>query len=135
MKNIQWLFLIVISLFSANVLAEDPCPYSIKGATVMLTLQNEVNLKISSSAMCNQKIYFADRFVDADVEVWKMGKLVGKFYSRRVSYDMKSLKIILQNSLLLDSEIILDKKAKEVNFMMIDLKNNRVSSSLGETRF
>lgn len=85
--------------------------------------------------MCNQKIYFADRFLDADVEVWKMGKLVGKFYSRKVAYDMKSLKIVLQNSLLLESEILTNNKTKDINFMMIDLKKNRVSSSMGEVRF
>ena len=135
MKNIQWLLLIILLVLSFGVSAAESCPYSIEGATVMLTLPNKVNVKISSAAMCNQKIYFADRFFDADVEVWKMGKLVGKFYSRRVSYDMKSLKIILQNSLLLESEVILDKKAKDISFMMIDLKKNKVSSSRGEVRF
>lgn len=124
----------MISILSFGVSAANSCPYSIEGATVMLTLPNKVNVKISSTAMCNQKFYFADRFLDADVEVWKMGKLVGKFYSRKVAYDMKSLKIVLQNSLLLESEILTN-KTKDINFMMIDLKKNRVSSSVGEVRF
>lgn len=125
----------MISILSFGVSAANSCPYSIEGATVMLTLPNKVNVKISSTAMCNQKMYFADRFLDADVEVWKMGKLVGKFYSRKVAYDMKSLKIVLQNSLLLESEILTNNKTKDINFMMIDLKKNRVSSSMGEIRF
>jgi len=135
MKTLQWLILIILSVLSIGVNAAESCPFSIEGATVMLTLPEKVNVKISSTAMCNQKIYFADRFFDAEVEVWKTGKLVGKFYSRRVAYDMKSLKIVLQNSLLLESEVIQDKKARDITFMVIDLKKNRVSSSLGEVRF
>lgn len=101
----------------------------------MLTLPNQVNVKFTSSAMCNQKEYFADRFFDAEVEIWKAQKLVGKFYSRKITYDMKTLKIILQNAVLLQSDLIKDKKIKDVSFVVADLKNMKLSTSAGEFRF
>lgn len=85
--------------------------------------------------MCNQKEYFADRFFDAEVELWKKGKLVGKFYSRKVTSDVSNLKIILQNSTLLTSEIILNNKLENSAFVFVDLKNGKLSSSQGEVRF
>jgi hypothetical protein len=107
----------------------------VKDATVMLSLPNEINLKISSTAMCNQKEFLADKYSDADVELWKKGKLVGRFYSRRVSYDVSTLKLILQNSALLESEVIVNDKFKNSNLVFMDLKKGRLSTSVGEFLF
>lgn len=101
----------------------------------MLTLPDETNMKISSSYMCNQKAYLADRFFDAEVEVWKKGKLVGKFYSRKVAYDLTSLKLMLQNTAFLGSEIIEAKKFKNTNLVFVDLKKGKLNTSAGEIRF
>lgn len=84
--------------------------------------------------MCNQKEYFADRFFDAEVELWKKGKLIGKFYSRKVTYDAAALKIILQNSILLISENY-SKKLENANLVIMDLKNSKLSTSQGEVHF
>lgn len=101
----------------------------------MLTLPGKTNLRITSSAMCNQKMYFADRFFDGEVEIWKEGKLVGKFYSRKISYDVETLKVVLQNSLFMESELITNKKFKDATLVMVDLKKGRMSSNKGEFRF
>lgn len=128
-KYVLFLFLIA----SFGVQAE--CPYSIKDATVMLTLENKINLKISSSAMCNQKDYFADRFIDADVELWKSGKLLKKFYSRKVTYDQSNLKMILQNSSELITENSIGKNLDQSKLFILDLKKKKLSSSEKEIRF
>lgn len=133
MKKIQVLSFFLVSLISFVVQAE--CPYDIKDATVMLVLPNQTNLKITSTAMCNQKTYFADRFSDADVELWKKGKLIGKFYSRRVSYDVTTLKLILQNTALLNSDIMVDEKFKNTKLVFMDLKKGKLNTSVGEVRF
>lgn len=121
-------------IISFGVRAED-CPYSIKDASVMLTLPGETNLKIVSSAMCNQKIFFADRFYDGDVEIWKKGKLVGKFYSRKIAYDLKTFKLVLQNSVMLESDLALKSKIKDATFVVVDLEKGKLSSNKGELRF
>ena len=129
----KFLLTLILSLISFGVLAE--CPYSIKDATVMLSLEGKTNLKITSSAMCNQKFYFADRFFDADIELWKSGKLVGKFYSRRVSYDPKSLKLVLQNMTFLSSDVVPANKMDKVTILVMDLKQQKLSSNLGVVHF
>ena len=134
MKKLKLVIFIFLAVISLGVMAED-CPYSIDNASLMLSLPNKTNVKIVSTAMCNQKEYFADRFFDAEVEVWKMGKLVGKFYSRKVTYDVKNLKIILQNSLLLETEILSEKKFKDTTLVILDLQAGKLSSSKGEARF
>ncbi len=131
----RYLLLIIMALASVGVRANETCPHSIQDASVMLTLPGETNLRITSSAMCNQKAYFADRFFDGDVEIWKKGKLVGKFYSRKISYDLQTFKIVLQNSLLIESELIKSQKFKEATLVMVDLKKGRMNSNKGEFRF
>jgi hypothetical protein len=69
------------------------------------------------------------------VELWQSEKLIGRYYSRRVSYDQKNMRIILENSTLLDSEIISEEKYDKVKFVMVDLKGRKISSALGEVRF
>lgn len=134
MNYLKLTILFIASLIiSFGVQAE--CPYTIKDAMVMLSIDAKTNLKITSSEMCNQKFYFADRFYDADVELWHSGKLIGKYYSRRVSYDQKNLKLILENSTLLESEVISEIKYDKVKFVMVDLKSRKLSSILGEVRF
>lgn len=129
-----WPLFLFILIISCGVQAE--CPYSIKDATVLLTLQDQTNLKITSSAMCNQKEYFADRFFDADVELWKSGKLIGKFYSRRVSYDQTGLKLVLQNTTLLGSDNAhSEEKLNKSSLIVMDLKKNMLSSAQGEVHF
>lgn len=132
-----WL-LLTLMLISAGTMAKDApvqCPYSIKDATVMLSLDKKTNLKITSSAMCNQKMYFADRFFDAEVELWKSGKLIGKFYSRRVSYDQSNLKLILQNSTLLHSDNLDTKKLDNARMIIMDLKKSRLTATTGSVKF
>lgn len=133
MKKMYLFLLFFVSVISFGVRAE--CPFSIKDASVMLTLPNQTNFKIISSAMCNQKEHFADRFFDADVEIWKNGKVFGKFYSRRVSYDITTLKIILQNTTTLESEASHNKKLKNASFVFIDLKSGKLSTAQGEVLF
>ncbi|MFA6236783.1 MAG: hypothetical protein WC635_05595 [Bacteriovorax sp.] len=133
MNRLRVIFFFALLLLSIGIRAE--CPYSIKDANVMLTLGNETNLRITSSDMCNQKEYFADRFFDADIELWKKGKLIGKFYSRKVTYEVSNLKIILQNATLLSSETIPIKKLDNARFIVLDLKKGKLSSSKGEILF
>ncbi|MBY0415660.1 MAG: hypothetical protein K2Q18_15915 [Bdellovibrionales bacterium] len=133
-KLLLTLFSILIT-FSIESKAHEECPYSIEKPTVMLTLPGQTNLKITSSAMCNQKAFLADRFIDGEVEIWKKGVLVGRFYSRRIGYDMRSMKVTLQSSVFLESELFKDDKFKNSTLVLVDLKKGKWNSNLGEFRF
>jgi type II secretory pathway component PulC len=99
---------------------------------VLLTLENQTNLKITSQSMCNQKEHFADRFFDAEVEIWKEGKLFGKFYSRKVAYDVTTLKLVLSNSIILKGYGKKNSKLKNLKLMMLNLKNGKLNTQDGE---
>ena len=135
-KSLLFITIAFISFeMKAEVTASEKCPYSIENATVMLTLPGMTNLKITSTAMCNQKPFFADRFFDGEVEVWKNKKLLGKFYSRKIAYDMKAMKVSLQNAILMESDLIESSRLKKSTLVMIDLKKGRFNSNTGEFRF
>lgn len=128
------LFTLLALIISFGVRAED-CPYSIKDASVMLSLPGETNLKITSSAMCNQKPFFADRFFDGEVEIWKKGKLVGKFYSRKIAYDLKTFRLVLQSAVMIESDLAKNSKIKDATLVVVDLEKGKLSSNKGMLRF
>ena len=100
------------------------CPGSITGANLFLSLENEVNLKITSSLACSEKTFLSEKFIDAEVEIWKKGQKIGSFYSRRVTYSGKTQSLILNHSLLHEKSNIQD-----ASQYLIDLKKQTIISA------
>lgn len=117
------LTLILLTFFCMQNAWSD-CPQSIEGATLFLSVDNEINLKITSSLACSAKTYLTQKFIDADVEVWRGKNQIGSFYARRVTYSEKTQMLILNQSLLTSKSGL-----KDATQYMIDLKNKNIISA------
>lgn len=112
-------------LFSAPIWSMD-CPSTIEGAQLYLSIDNQTHLKIQSALSCGTKPNFPQKFMDADVEIWKKGKKIGTFYSRRVTYSDKTQMLVLNQALLQkDSKKTILEDARQY---VIDIKKDSITS-------
>lgn len=116
-------FLLLSFLMTTQTWASD-CPSSIKGASITLSIDNETHIAINSTLMCGSKSYMPQKFVDADIELWRKGEKVGTFYARRVTYSPQSQLIMLNQTIVRESQSTL----ADSNLMIIDLKKNRLTT-------
>lgn len=65
------------------------------------------------------------KFVDADVELWKKGEKIGTFYARRVTYSAQSQLLMLNQTIIKEAKTNLT----DTPLMIIDLKRNMVTTS------
>ena len=117
-------------LMTTQTWASD-CPSSIKGASVTLSIDNETHLAINSTLMCGSKAYLPQKFVDADVELWKKGEKIGAFYARRVTYSAQSQLLMLNQTIIKEAK----KNLTDTPLMIIDLKRNMVTTSQNSLMF
>lgn len=127
----------IISLFFLSMASHaSSCNFSYKEAVVSLSLENNINIKITSKESCKTKEFMADRFFDADVEVYKANILLGKFYSRHLVYNPHEGKLLLKNANLLKwiekSEKI--KKSLSSSLLVFDAKKKVFMGDKGSVR-
>jgi len=122
------LILLLTFIISSTVWGN--CPMTINDVNLYLNIENSVQLKISSSLSCQNKSFLPQKFVDAEIELWKSGEKIGSFYARRVTYSSKSQILSLNQATITDS-----KNIKDSSFYLIDLKNKKVTSSGQQLRF
>lgn len=126
MKHLILLLTLMVSSIAWGI----DCPIAINDVDLYLSIENTVQLKIASSLSCSNKFYLSQKFVDADIEVWKSGEKVGSFYARRVTYNGKSQILSLNQATVIDS-----KNIKDSTHYFIDLKNMKITSASQQIRF
>ena len=128
--------LIIFFFFLSIAGQASSCNFSYKEAVVSLSLENNINIKITSKESCKTKDFMADRFFDADVEVYKANVLLGKFYSRHLVYNPNEGKLFLKNANLLKwlEKSEKSKKRLSSSLLVFDAKKKVFMGDKGSVR-